>query len=106
MRGWVAARFSGLVVAMIVAFGAGCYPALAQQDALIGGRVIKVERSADKITIRHGPIPKLGMNQGMAMTFHARDPALLKSVKAGDRVKFDAEEVNGEFTVTRIQKAK
>jgi Cu/Ag efflux protein CusF len=31
---------------------------------------------------------------------------MLKQVKVGDKVKFDAERVNGQITVARIQKAK
>jgi hypothetical protein len=31
---------------------------------------------------------------------------MLKAVKAGDRVKFDAEDVKGEYIVTKIEKAK
>jgi Cu/Ag efflux protein CusF len=31
---------------------------------------------------------------------------MLKSLKVGDKVKFEADRVNGQFTVTRIQKAK
>ena len=34
------------------------------------------------------------------------DEAMLKAVKAGDRVKFTAERVNGQFTVTKIEKAR
>jgi hypothetical protein len=47
---------------------------------------------------------KLGMNEGMTMVFAAKDPALLNNVKAGDKVKFDAERVNGQFTATKIEK--
>jgi len=36
----------------------------------------------------------------------AHDPALLKSVKAGDKIKFDAEHENGQYVVTKIEKAK
>jgi Cu/Ag efflux protein CusF len=46
------------------------------------------------------------MDEGMTMVFKAQDPAMLKSVKVGDKVKFDADRVNGQFTVTKIQKAK
>jgi Cu/Ag efflux protein CusF len=42
----------------------------------------------------------------MTMVFRAQDPAMLKAVKAGDKVKFDAENVNGQFVVTTIQKNK
>jgi Cu(I)/Ag(I) efflux system protein CusF len=67
---------------------------------------MKVDRSAGKITLKHGPIKKLGMDQGMTMVFKAEDPAMLKSVKTGDKVRFDADQVNGQFTVTKIEKAK
>ena len=31
---------------------------------------------------------------------------MLKAVKAGDKVKFDADQVNGQLTVTTIEKTK
>jgi Cu(I)/Ag(I) efflux system protein CusF len=31
---------------------------------------------------------------------------MLKQVKVGDKVKFDADKINGQFTVTKIEKAK
>ena len=88
-----------------LALVAGTQGAVAQ-SALIDGQVTKVDQSAGKITIRHGPIKKLGMDEGMIMVFRAQDPAMLKAVKAGDKVKFDADQVNGQLTVTKIEKAK
>jgi Cu/Ag efflux protein CusF len=76
------------------------------QSSLIDGQVMKVDRSAGKITIKHGPIKKLGMDQGMTMVYKAQDPAMLKAVKAGDKVKFDADDVNGQSTVTKIEKTR
>ena len=76
------------------------------QSSLIAGQVVKVDEAAKKITIKHGPIPKLGMDEGMTMVFAAPDPAMLTAAKAGDKVKFDAERVNGQLTLTRIEKAK
>ena len=76
------------------------------QEALIDGQVMKVDQSAGKITLKHGPIQKLGMEHGMTMVFKAQDAGMLKAVKAGDKVKFDADQVNGQFTVTKIEKAK
>jgi Cu(I)/Ag(I) efflux system periplasmic protein CusF len=72
------------------------------QEAL---RVIKVDRSAGKITIKHGPIPKFGM-EGMTMVFRASEAAMLKSVKAGDKIRFAPDLVDGQFTVTKIEKTK
>ena len=40
------------------------------------------------------------------MVYRVQDPAMLKVVKAGDKVKFDADRVNNQFTVTKIQKTK
>ncbi|HET9717638.1 MAG TPA: copper-binding protein [Pseudolabrys sp.] len=75
-------------------------------QALTNGVVTKVDASAGKITIRHGPMKKFDMEDGMTMVYRAGDPAMLKSVKAGDKVRFDAENVNGQFVVTKIQQAK
>jgi Cu/Ag efflux protein CusF len=76
------------------------------QSALTDGLVTKIDASANKITIKHGPMKKFGMDDGMTMVYTAKDPALLATVKAGDKIKFDADNVNGQFIVTKIQTAK
>ena len=76
------------------------------QSSLIAGQVVKVDQAAKKITIKHGPIPKLDMEQGMTMVFSTPDSNLLKAVKSGDKVKFDAERINGQLVVTKIEPAK
>jgi Cu/Ag efflux protein CusF len=82
-------------------------PALAQSGPEVtAGEVTKVDQSAQKITIKHGPIKKYDMDEGMTMVFRAKDPAMLKQVKAGDKIKFESERINGQFTVTRIEKAR
>jgi Cu/Ag efflux protein CusF len=75
-------------------------------QSLIDGTITKVDASAGKITIKHGPIKKFDMDDGMTMVFRAQDSAMLQAVKPGDKVKFDAENVNGQFVVTKIQKNK
>jgi Cu(I)/Ag(I) efflux system periplasmic protein CusF len=80
-------------------------PAWAQSE-MVDGQVTKIDESAGKITLKHGPIKKFDMDDGMTMVFRAQDPAMLKQVKAGDKVKFEADKINGQFTVTKIQKAK
>jgi Cu/Ag efflux protein CusF len=79
---------------------------VAWAQALTDGEVKKVDASAKKITIKHGPMPKFDMEDGMTMVYAVQDPAMLTAVKAGDKVKFDAEHINGQFVVTKIQKAK
>ena len=72
---------------------------------LIDGEVRKVDKEAGKITLKHGPIPNLDM-PAMSMVFRVKDPSFLDKVKAGDRVRFTAEKVQGAFTVTAIEAAK
>ena len=78
-------------------------PAWAQ---MVDGQVVRIDESARKITIKHGPVKKFDMEEGMTMVYAVRDPALLKTVKAGDKIKFDADRVNGQFTVMKIEKGK
>jgi Cu/Ag efflux protein CusF len=40
------------------------------------------------------------------MAFRVRDPAMLQTVKPGDHIRFVPDRVNGQFTVTRIEKAR
>jgi Cu(I)/Ag(I) efflux system protein CusF len=80
--------------------------ATAAQSAMVNGQVTKIDASAGKITLKHGPIKKLDMEDGMTMVFKVQDPAMLTQVKVGDKVKFDADRVNGQITVTNIEKSK
>ena len=72
---------------------------------LAEGEVRKVDKDARKITLRHGPIQNLDM-PAMSMVFQVKDPAMLDQVKTGDKVRFQADKVNGQFTVTHIEPAK
>lgn len=78
---------------------------IAQAAVLSQGEVRKVDKDARKITIKHGPLENLDM-PAMTMVFQVKDPAMLDSVKAGDKVKFRAENIGGAFTVTKIEAAK
>ena len=72
---------------------------------LTAGEVRKVDKDANKITIRHEPISNLDM-PAMTMVFQVMDPAMLDQVKAGDKVSFEAQKLGGAFTVTKIEQAK
>ena len=93
-----------LILAAFALTLCGPFAAPASAQALIDGEVKKVDASAGKLTIKHGPIKKFEMDMGMTMVFRVKDPAMLKTVKAGDKIKFDADHVNGQYIVTRIQK--
>ena len=99
-------KMSVMAASMLVLSG-GMLPNVSLAQApMVNGQVTKIDESAGKITLKHGPIKKLDMNEGMTMVFRVQDPAMLKQVKVGDKVKFDADRVNGQITVTNIEKAK
>jgi len=74
--------------------------------ASISGEVKKIDESTGKITLKHGPAKSLGMEEPMTMVYRVKDPALLKQVKVGDKVNFEAEEAAAGYTVTKLQKTK
>jgi Cu/Ag efflux protein CusF len=73
---------------------------------LITGEVKKIDESAGKITLKHGAAKSLGMDEPMTMVYRVKDASLLKSVKIGDKVQFEAEQADQGYTVTKLQKAK
>ncbi|KQP67940.1 RND transporter [Methylobacterium sp. Leaf111] len=85
-----------------MAFLAVAMPAWAQS---VKGTVTKIDPAAGKVTLDHAAIPKLDMG-AMTMAYPVKDPAVLKGLKAGDKVDFDVVETGGAYTVTTIQKAK
>jgi Cu/Ag efflux protein CusF len=79
-------------------------PASAAEPS-VNGEVTKVDESAGKITIKHGAIKNLDM-EPMTMVFRVKEPDMLKQVKPGDKIKFEADRVNGAITVTELKVAK
>ena len=77
-----------------------------QASSLADGEVRKVDKDAQKITVRHGALPELDMPKPMTMVYRVKDPAMLDKVKAGDKVKFRAAKIAGAFTLTTIEPAK
>ena len=97
-------KFNAAIVGASLLLGAGV--AFAQASP-VNGEVKKIDEAAGKITLKHGPIKNLDMeDDSMTMVFRIQDSAMLKSLKVGDKVKFDADRVNGQITVTAIQKSK
>jgi len=95
-----------VVTALTLSLGVSTPAVLAQSSDYVNGQVTKVDEAAGKITIKHGPLKKFDMDEGMTMVFRAGDPAILKAVKPGDRVRFVPNRINGQFTVTKIEKTK
>ena len=80
---------------------AGSALATSHQSAYTEAEVRKVDKEAGKVTLKHGRIENLDMAP-MTMVFRVKDAAMLDKVRAGDKVKFKAEKVQGNFTVTEL----
>jgi len=95
-----------LITTLALAFAATVHaqpaPAASAPTPNADGEVRKVDREQAKVTIKHGPIPNLDMPP-MNMVFRVAAPKLLEGLKAGDKVKFAADNVNGALTVTAIE---
>jgi Cu(I)/Ag(I) efflux system periplasmic protein CusF len=81
-------------------------PALATASAakdMSEAEVKKVDKDSKKVTLKHGPIKNLDM-PGMTMVFQVRDPALLDKLSAGEKIMFTAEQLQGAFVVTSVEK--
>ncbi len=90
-KAWLAATLS-----------ATAFVVLAQTLPVAEGEVRKVDKAGGKIALKHGEIKNLDMPP-MSMVFQVKDKALLDKVKAGDKVNFTAEQVNGDYTVISIE---
>ena len=76
------------------------------QDATIIGEVKKIDEGSGSITLKQGPAPSLGFKEDMTLIYSVRDRAMLKQVKVGDTVKFEAESGDSGFMITRMQKGR
>jgi Cu/Ag efflux protein CusF len=80
---------------------AGSLLAGAAQAQSTEAEVRKIDRPQGKITLRHGEIKNLDM-PSMTMVFHVADPKMLDGLAPGAKVRFDAEKINGQYTVVRL----
>ena len=83
------------------AFSAYAQAALPQTQ----GEVRKIDQAAGKITLKHAEIKNVDM-PAMSMAYAVKDPAMLQKVKAGDKVNFTMDKINGAFTVVSIEPRK
>ncbi len=71
-------------------------------SAMSEGEVRRVDTAAGKLTLRHGPLANLDM-PAMTMVFRVRDPAWLRRLDVGKKVRFVAERIDGNLTVTAFE---
>lgn len=96
-------RVLGRLAAILVLSAGLSGVALAQKTDRVEGEVRRINEAEGKVTLRHGPLPNLDM-PAMTMVFTAKDPAILKGIKVGEKVNFVAESASGVFYVLEISK--
>lgn len=105
-----------LATCTLVALSAVVPPVLAQHQhgtaataaqgatpEMADGEVRRIDAAKGTILLKHGEIKSINMG-AMTMGFKLKDPALAAGLKVGDRIRFAAEQKDGELIVTRIQK--
>lgn len=80
-----------------------CYsvPAFAQEGSG-SGEIRRIDPQAGKITIKHGPISELEL-PAITLVYQI-DVALLTGLQPGDKIKFKARRVNGQYVVVEVSK--
>jgi Cu(I)/Ag(I) efflux system protein CusF len=95
-----------LLIASLLATMLTPLQAVAQNSAdMATGEIRKIDKEAGKVTIRHGTIKSIDMPP-MTMVFVVKNPALLDTLKQGDKVNFDVIQEDGKLVVTDLQAAK
>ena len=90
---------------MLATGNASAAPAASEISAdeeISDGEIRKIDAENNKLTIKHGPLKNLDM-PGMTMVFQVKDAAVLEKLQVGEKVRFQAEKIDGKFTVTRIE---
>jgi Cu(I)/Ag(I) efflux system protein CusF len=111
-RGLAPVATAALVAAMAVLGSASFAQAqtapapagLAAAADLSDGEVRKIDKDSGKLTIKHGPLKRLDM-PGMTMVFGVSDAAWLDQLSVGQKLRFQAEKIDGKFVVTQIEVA-
>lgn len=92
-------------LSIAVALGLMAASAMAAEPTPAEGEVRRVNPAGQEITLKHGEIKNLDMPP-MTMVFKVKDPAQLAKLKAGDKVRFTADQINGAYTVLSIETVK
>ena len=69
------------------------------------GEIRKIDKDNKKLTIKHGPLRNLDM-PGMTMVFAVQDDAVLDQLQPGEKIRFDAEKIDGRLTVVKVEAAR
>lgn len=72
---------------------------------LTDGIANKVDAKNGKVTLTHGEVANVKM-PAMTMSYRVKEAQWLKSIQAGDKVRFAMDKVGNEFVVVQIEAVK
>ena len=112
-----AAALAALALSPLSSLSAAALPAMSDADGnpeiqtctaeapddtpLASGRVVAIDPAAGKITLDYRPLPLLP--EGGVRVFSVDDPAILKGLSAGDRVRFDVERDGRRYVLRHLE---
>jgi len=112
-----AAALAALALSPLSSLSAAALPAMSDPDGnpeiqtctaeapddtpLASGRVVAIDPAAGKITLDYRPLPLLP--EGGVRVFSVDDPAILKGLSAGDRVRFDVERDGRRYVLRHLE---
>ncbi len=110
-------RFAAVTVAAIAAVAAipasaqhnhgshGAAPTQSKAGAgeLADGEIRRIDAAKGTVLLKHGEIKSLNMG-AMTMGFRLKDPAMAAGFKAGDKVRFVAEQKGEDLIITRMER--
>ena len=96
---------SGVIVTLAVALGIALPSVLYAQEAM-KGEITKLDEASGTISIKQLPAGTVGAGSESAAirSFKVKDALLFNAVKAGDKVVFSADTVDGNLVITKMQR--
>lgn len=70
--------------------------------AMSEGEIRRINKETGKVTIKHGPLQNLNM-PAMTMLFVMQPSTMIDQIKEGDKIKFVADKIDGEFVAKSLQ---
>jgi Cu/Ag efflux protein CusF len=67
------------------------------------GSVSKIDEPNGTITIRQTPDGTVGTSNAASSNFKVQDGLLFNALRAGDKVTFTVDDINGAKTITKLQ---
>jgi Cu(I)/Ag(I) efflux system protein CusF len=95
--------WSEIVIKNVLGTGLLAVVASAALAQAADGEVRKIDRAQSKLTLKHGEIKAIDM-PAMTMVYRVKDAKMLDALAVGDRVRFDAAKVDGQYVVTVLKK--